>query len=124
MTLLLIAVGGAAGSVSRYLVFSAVQRATQANFPFGTIAVNIAGSVLVGVLAGVAMNTQTHPWLRPALIVGFCGGFTTFSAFSMETVGLINGGEVGKAALYAAASLALCVAGAAIGFALSRPAGS
>jgi fluoride exporter len=115
VNLLLIALGGATGSVLRYLTAEAVQRATHV-FPLGTFVVNVAGSFLVGVLSGLVMNAQTHPMIRPALIVGFCGGFTTFSTFSIETVGLINGGEAAKAGLYVAASVAFCIAGAALGF--------
>lgn len=122
-SIVLVALGGAAGSVARYLLGGAINRSTHL-FPAGTLAVNILGSLLVGVLTGLMMNTQTHPNVRPALIVGFCGGFTTFSTFSMETVGLIQGGEPGTAALYAVASLVSCIAGAAAGFALGRPAGS
>jgi CrcB protein len=115
MNLLLIALGGAAGSVLRYLTADAVQRATH-TFPLGTFVVNVLGSFLVGVLSGFVMNTQTHPMIRPALIVGFCGGFTTFSTFSIETVGLINGGEAARAALYVGASVVFCIIGAALGF--------
>lgn len=115
MNILLIALGGAVGSVVRYLTVEAVQRATHV-FPLGTFVVNVIGSFLVGVLTGILMNTQTHPMVRPALVVGFCGGFTTFSTFSMETVGLINGGEAGKAALYVGASLLFCLLGAGLGF--------
>jgi CrcB protein len=115
MTILLIALGGAVGSVFRYLTADAVQRTTHV-FPLGTLVVNVVGSLIVGILTGFLMNMQAHPMIRPALVVGFCGGFTTFSAFSMETVGLINGGEAGRAALYVGASLVFSVLGAGIGF--------
>lgn len=118
-SLLLIALGGAAGSVARYLFGGFVQGATHV-FPTGTLAVNTVGGILIGVLTGLAMNAQTHASLRPALIVGFCGGFTTFSTFSMETVSLIQGGAVGKAALYVAASVTLSLLGTTLGFALTR----
>lgn len=68
------------------------------------------------------MHTQTHPDFRAILIVGFCGGFTTVSAFSLEVVGLAQGGEWAKASAYVAASIALCLAGTAIGFATVRSA--
>lgn len=122
MTLLLIALGGAVGSVSRYGLGLVVQKATHAAFPVGTLTVNVLGSFLVGTLAKAFMHTQTHPDLRAMLIVGFCGGFTTFSAFSLETVGLVQGGEWAKAAAYVGASIVLCLASTAIGFAIVRSA--
>lgn len=122
MTLLLIALGGAVGSVSRYGLGAFVQRLAHTGFPVGTLAVNVAGSFLVGVLAKAFMHAQTHPDLKAMLIVGFCGGFTTFSAFSLEVIALAQGGEWAKAAAYVAASLALCLFGAAVGFALVRSA--
>lgn len=121
MTVLLIALGGAAGSVSRYGLGLIVQRTTHA-FPLGTLTVNVLGCVLVGILARFFMHTQTHPDLRAMLIVGFCGGFTTFSTFSLEVVGLAQGGDWPRAAGYVAASLLFCIAGTALGFVLWRPA--
>lgn len=120
MTLLLIALGGAVGSVSRYGLGVLVQKTAHATFPVGTLTVNVLGSFLVGVLAKAFMHSQTHPDLRAMLIVGFCGGFTTFSAFSLETAGLMQGGEWAKAAAYVGASIVLCLAATATGFALVR----
>ena len=122
MILLLIAVGGAVGSVSRYGLGVVVQKSAHAAFPIGTLTVNVLGSLLVGVLAKYFMLTQTQPDLRAMLIVGFCGGFTTFSAFSLETVALVQGGEWGKAAAYVGASTVLCLAATAVGFTLARSA--
>lgn len=122
MTLLLIAVGGAVGSVSRYGLGVVVQKSAHAAFPVGTLTVNVLGSLLVGILAKYFMHTQTQPDLRAMLIVGFCGGFTTFSTFSLETVALVQGGEWGKAAAYVGASIVLCLAATAIGFTLARSA--
>jgi fluoride exporter len=73
-------------------------------------------------LTGYLLNMQAHPYIRPALVVGFCGGFTTFSTFSIETVAMVNGGEAGLAALYVLASVVMGIAGAAVGFMLVRPA--
>jgi len=86
-------------------------------FPIGTLAVNVSGSFIAGFLLRYFMNVQTHPMLRAALIVGFCGGFTTFSAFTTETLGLIEGGEHGRAAVYVAASVALSLMAVFAGFA-------
>ena len=111
-----IGAGGAIGSVLRYLLGRLVQGGGHAGFPIGTLVVNVVGCVLVGALSRYFLNADVHPVLRTALIVGFCGGFTTFSAFSLETVGLLSGGAVGRAFLYLASSVVLCLAGTAIGF--------
>lgn len=95
-----IALGGAIGSVSRYVLGGAVQKLAGAPFPVGTLLVNVSGCFLIGVLAQHYMNIQAHPNMRAALITGFCGGYTTFSAFSLEAIGLFDGGEYGKAAAY------------------------
>src|SRR5687768_14957659 len=108
MILLLIALGGAVGSLLRYGLGTLVQKSTHVAFPVGTLAVNVAGCIVVGALAKVFMHSQTLPQLRAMLIVGFCGGFTTFSAFSLETVALIQGGEWAKATAYVAGSVLAC----------------
>lgn len=113
----MIALGGAVGSVSRYLLGGVVQRAAGMAFPVGTLAVNVTGSFIAGFLLRYFMNVQTHSILRAALVVGFCGGFTTFSAFTTETLGLFEGGEYGRAALYVAASVALSLMAVFAGFA-------
>ncbi|MEO8579837.1 MAG: fluoride efflux transporter CrcB [Gemmatimonadales bacterium] len=109
MIYLLIAVGGAAGSLLRYLVGGAVQRTSAGGFPVGTMFVNVSGCFLIGILLRQFLNMQLSPELRAFLIVGFCGGFTTFSTFSAETVGLIEGGEYGRATGYVILSVGLCI---------------
>ena len=109
MIFLLIAVGGAAGSVLRYAVGRAVQGASASGFPIGTMVVNVSGCFLIGILVRQFLNMQVSPELRALLIVGFCGGFTTFSTFSAETIGLIEGGEYVRAASYVVLSVALCL---------------
>ena len=109
MIFLLIAVGGAAGSVFRYLIGGAVQRMSAGGFPIGTMFVNVSGCFLIGVLLRQFLNMQVSPELRAFLIVGFCGGFTTFSTFSAETLGLIEGGEYGRATGYVILSVSLCL---------------
>jgi CrcB protein len=109
MILLLIAVGGAAGSVLRYLIGGAIQRTSASAFPVGTMVVNISGCFLIGVLARQFLNMQLSSEMRALLVVGFCGGFTTFSTFSAEAVGLIEGGEYGRAVGYVILSIALCI---------------
>jgi fluoride exporter len=109
MILLLIAVGGAIGSVARYIVGRAVQGLSGSGFPVGTLVVNIVGCFLIGVFVRFLLNMQTSPELRALLVVGFCGGFTTFSTFSYETVGLIEGGDYARAATYVVASVVICI---------------
>ncbi len=116
----LVAAGGAAGSVSRYLLGGALGRLSPA-FPAGTLTVNVLGSLAIGVVLqwAQANPTSSGPW-RALLAAGFCGGFTTFSTFSAETVTLLEQGEAGKALLYAALSVLLCAAATFAGFALTR----
>jgi len=124
MIYLLIAVGGAAGSVLRYVVGRAVQGSSASGFPIGTMVVNITGCFLIGVLVRQLMNVQTSPEMRALLVVGFCGGFTTFSTFSAETIGLIEGGEYGRAATYVILSVALCLGATFAGMATMQLMGS
>src|SRR6266700_6772229 len=109
MIYLLIALGGAVGSLIRYLIGGAVQRMSAGGFPIGTIFVNVSGCFLIGILVRQFLNMQLSPELRALLIVGFCGGYTTFSTFSAETVGLIEGGEYGRATGYVVLSVILCL---------------
>ena len=109
MIYLYIALGGAAGSLLRYSLGGAVQRWSAAGFPIGTLFVNVSGCFIIGVLVRQFMNMQLSPELRALLIVGFCGGFTTFSTFSAETIGLIEGGEYARATSYVVLSLGLCL---------------
>lgn len=115
-TILVIALGGALGSVLRYGVGRLAQTAAHIGFPVGTLTVNVLGCLLVGALARHFLNNETHRLLQPAMIVGFCGGFTTFSAFSLETVGLLTGGATVRALAYVAVSMVACLAATAAGF--------
>lgn len=120
MTILAIAVGGAVGSVLRYLLGGAVQRASAAGFPYGTLLVNVVGCLMIGLLAHRFTHAETSSATGGLLIVGFCGGFTTFSAFSIETVGLVNGGEYARACFYLLLSVALCLLATVSGLVLAR----
>ena len=82
----------------------------------GTLVVNVVGCLIVGVLSRYFLGHETSRTLQAALIVGFCGGFTTFSAFSLETIGLLSGGHAGRALLYAGATMFACLAATAVGF--------
>jgi CrcB protein len=120
MIYLLIALGGAAGSLLRYLIGGAVQRMSAGGFPIGTMFVNVSGCFLIGILVRQFLNMQISPELRALLIVGFCGGFTTFSTFSAETLGLIEGGEYGRATGYVILSVVLCLTSTFMGMTAMR----
>ncbi len=115
----LVAAGGAVGSVARYALGVLMLRALGSGFPWGTLAVNVAGSVVIGVIAGLAAGGGglTEPG-RLFLVTGVLGGFTTFSAFSLDT-GALFGRSAGLAALYVgvtvAAGLGAFAAGHAVG---------
>lgn len=122
MTLLYVAFGGGIGAALRYLWMGAVARTLGNDFPYGTLTVNILGSVLMGVGVGVLarMASEHDAAYRAFLMVGLLGGFTTFSAFSLDAVTLIERGAWGAAFLYALLSVALCVGGLFAGLYLVR----
>jgi CrcB protein len=116
---LLVALGGALGSVLRWMISGLVQRAAASGFPWGTMVVNAAGSLLIGLVGAVALERAlVSPATRLLLIPGLLGGFTTFSAYSYETMALLRDGQWGAAAGYALGSVAIGLAAAAAGFAL------
>lgn len=102
--LLAVAGGGAVGSVARYLIGVVVERWSSA-FPVSTLLINVVGSFLIGLFARLFEAPDHNQLLRVALIVGLCGGFTTFSTFSAETVTLLQQGKAGRAALYVTLSI-------------------
>ncbi|MEC3981109.1 fluoride efflux transporter CrcB [Amycolatopsis sp. H20-H5] len=90
MTVLLIALGGGAGAVLRYLTDQRLQRAAGTAFPWGTLTVNIAGSLILGLLTGWTLHGTPPGALHTLIGIGFCGGLTTFSTFGYETVRLFT----------------------------------
>ncbi len=105
MAYLLAALGGALGALARWGVAEALPR-TDGGWPWATLLVNLTGCLLVGVLTGVLANRSPEPaWARPFLAVGVLGGFTTFSAFAVEVVGLGDAGVLVPAAGYVLASV-------------------
>lgn len=118
MQVLLVALGGALGSVARYGVGVAVARALGTGFPWGTLVINVVGGVLMGLLA--ARTTPESENMRLLIGVGGLGGFTTFSTFSIESVRLFEHSPVLSLA-YMAASLGLSVGGCALGLMIGRP---
>ena len=114
-----VALGGALGASARYGVNLGAARMFGPAFPWATLAVNVAGSFLMGLLA--ASLGRESAW-APLLLTGVLGGFTTFSAFSLDAVALWQKGQGGMAALYVAASVILSLAALVAGLALGRPA--
>jgi CrcB protein len=118
-----VALGAGVGGVSRYLLASAIQQRAGTTFPWGTLVVNVSGSLLLGFLLRYALATPSFSAeMRALLTTGFCGGYTTFSTYSYETAALLEDGQYSRAGLYAAASVLLALAGTVAGFALAREA--
>ncbi|HJP56132.1 MAG TPA: fluoride efflux transporter CrcB [Gemmatimonadales bacterium] len=116
-----IALGSAIGGAGRFLVAELVQRAATTTFPTGTLAVNLTGSFLLGFIVRYAIETPAvSPELRAFLTIGICGGYTTFSTFSFETVRMLEDGEWMRASLYVGSSLVLAVGAVFLGFAAAR----
>jgi CrcB protein len=121
--LLYVLIGGAAGAGLRYEVGRLAVRQLGAGFPWGTLAVNLVGGLLMGLLAGTMMGEESanRPlWLL--LGVGVLGGFTTFSAFSLDMFAMLQRGEAGLAALYALGSVAGALLLLFAGYGLARAA--
>lgn len=106
-----VALGGALGSLARYLVGIYAGRWLGTAFPWGTLFINVSGSFLIGALAeSFALRWDAAQTTRVFLVVGICGGYTTFSTFSLDVVTLLNRGEIVAASAYAVASVLLSVA--------------
>lgn len=116
-----IAVGGAAGAVARFWVSTATYALLGRGFPWGTLAVNVFGSFLMGFLAvWLVERLSLGPEWRGLLLIGFLGAFTTFSTFSMETLNLLEQGTYLKALVNMVLSVVLCVLAAGLGVLLGR----
>jgi CrcB protein len=112
--------GGAFGAVGRYLL-GLVPVKTDSGFPVMTLCVNVIGAFFIGLIVGLAgKNTGFDPRLLLFLKIGVCGGFTTFSAFSFEALGLLQRGQHVTAIIYMSLSVILCLAAAAGAQALVR----
>ncbi len=116
-----IAIGGAVGSVARFWFSGVISRRFGETFPWGTLLVNVSGSFAIGVLAALAEPGGRRfigPTGRQFLMYGVCGGYTTFSSFSVQTLELLRDGDWLKAGANAAGSVILCLAAVWLGYAL------
>ncbi len=116
-TCLIVALGGAVGTLARYLLSSATASLSQ-GVPWGTIGINILGSFAIGCFGTLTLAHGRYPApeaLRLFVMVGVCGGFTTFSSFSLQTLDLLRAGAAGRAGVNVAVSVAVCLAAVAAG---------
>ena len=121
MTYLAVALGGALGAMSRYWVYDAFVRASESRFPWATLTVNITGSFFLGIaFVLITERAEMGPEVRGLVTVGFLGAFTTFSTFSLETVGLLEQGQLTAAISYVLSSVVVCIIAAWLGLTFSR----
>lgn len=119
MTLLAVALGGALGAVSRFLVGGWVQSLAGDGLPWGTLSVNVIGSMMLGFLMVWLHASTTSAELRQFLVIGLLGSFTTFSTYSYETVTLIREGDLARAGAYALGSVIVGLLAVVIGAAIA-----
>ncbi|MDX1697757.1 MAG: fluoride efflux transporter CrcB [Thiohalobacterales bacterium] len=119
--LIAIAAGGAIGALLRYWTSVSVHARLGAGFPYGTLAVNVIGSLLMGFLyIWLTERMIAGPAMRAFLLIGVLGAFTTFSTFSVETLNLLESGQAGRALANVVISVLVCVAAAAVGVLAAR----
>ena len=118
---LAIALGGALGSLGRYAVDSLIERHTESVFPWATFAINMTGCLAVGFIIAALVDRHRSPtWLRAGLVVGVCGGYTTFSTFAQEILDLLEGRHVAVAVGTATASVGVGLVAVFVGSRLGR----
>ena len=119
--ILMVALGGATGAIGRYLVGVGAARFIGAGFPWGTLIVNVVGSLIMGVLiAAFALRYSISNEMRAFLTVGILGGFTTFSAFSLDFAVLMERKDYGLAMLYLGSSVGLSILALFVGLSIAR----
>jgi len=118
MTVFLIAVLGGIGAATRFVVDGSVRARWSRVFPLATLVVNVTGSFLIGLLAGAHLYHGLGPTWLAVGATGFCGGYTTFSTAMVETVRLVQAGELRRATANALGSVLLCLGAAALGVGL------
>lgn len=119
LRILWIAVGGALGSVLRFLISGWVQQSILL-FPLGTMVVNILGCLLIGLLSIVLLESQVDPVIRTGILIGLLGGFTTFSSFTHDTLRLAEARQFGLASLNVVGSVLCCLLATFLGMQLGR----
>jgi len=119
-SIIYIALGGGLGAVARHLVSEASKRFAGTGFPYGTMTVNILGSLLMGLLMGWLITKQTGETLKLFLATGFLGGFTTFSAFSLDAINLLERKAYTPFFLYVMGSVIIAIIALAIGLVMAR----
>ncbi len=115
-----VAIGGALGSVARFLIGNLIQERAGPGYPIGTLVVNVTGSLLLGFLAESTLANTASREVRVFLTAGLCGGYTTFSTFSLETVRLLEAGDHRRAAVNVGAAVILSLLATGAGLALGR----
>lgn len=119
--IILVGVGGMLGSILRFLAGHFINPVPHSGFPYGTFTVNVVGSLLIGMVFGLSQRYEwMTPELRVFLAVGFCGGFTTFSAFAYENIVMLQAKDYVTFALYSVLSFVVCLAATVIGLFLSK----
>lgn len=118
MTTLAVALAGAVGAAARFSVERWVTQRLDHGFPWGTALVNITGSLMLGIVVGLATGHGLEPSVESIAAAGFLGGYTTFSTYAVETVRLVENRLVLRAGVYALGSAALSIAAAALGLAV------
>lgn len=117
----IVMIGGALGTLARYVI-SVLAAPISGDLPWGTIIINIAGSFVIGFFGTLTLASGRFPVsenLRLFVMIGLCGGFTTFSSFSLQTLDLMRSGAMTRAAINIVASVVLCVAAVAVGHAVA-----
>jgi CrcB protein len=117
---ILIAAAGALGAVTRFVVDGHIRQRWSASFPWATLVINVSGSLLLGVLTGLVLYRGSPVDLRLVFGTGFCGGYTTFSTSSFETVRLAQRGSYGQALGNGLGTVVLTVGAAALGLVVTR----
>jgi fluoride exporter len=118
---LAVALGGGLGAVSRYGIDTLIERRVESSLPWATFTINVSGCLAVGFIIAALVDRHRAPqWLRVGLVMGFCGGYTTFSTFAQETLDATQARDVGVALAYVTASVALGVTAVLIGGWLGR----
>lgn len=123
MNTLLVAIGGAIGAAGRYLIGGWVQSFAGSGFPAGTFFVNATGSLIIGIILGLSERGALSGQARLLLAVGLMGGYTTFSSFSYDNLGLLQSGEVARLVMNMVGQLAIGLFAAYLGVVIARAIG-